>query len=281
MTRNDIRDKENLNPLPEDQHGDETFVPLNMIPASAAVSNASEPAPSPPAPGGPAVEGEAQRALPRPDDTTLDGADGRQHSSAAPSPPNDNVETLRAQRLDLLRRRLVTVYHGLFVDAIGRLLRSEAAQIGAAARRLLDAREGLAPEEDSVERFRAWLWRFREKGMVDAERRLLPLYDSLARQIATLAEEWQAALQSQPGAVVPQPDRWARERCHDWACWHIAKQGDRLLQALAEADPGAAIVTELNAWGAELAVQIADAEVPRATHNLMADAGLVGAMPEE
>jgi len=130
LSANDIRELENMNPIPEG--GDIYLVPLNMVPA------ASLQAPTPPQ-GGQAEAG--QRALP----------------PAAMRAAEEDEEQERARRIAEARWRLAEAWRPLLADAAGRILRREMDAIRGAARRFL-GRRALAD-------FDGWLARFYEEEM--------------------------------------------------------------------------------------------------------------------
>ena len=110
MSPNDIREKENMNPV---EGGDEYFVQLNMVPVNMAAAGL-EPA------GEPAGNNDAQEGRGLPDDTEQ-----------------------RAQGVALGRQRLQRAHARIFADAMGRVLRREANDVGNAAKKMLQQR-GLA-----------------------------------------------------------------------------------------------------------------------------------------
>ncbi|HUT68671.1 MAG TPA: phage portal protein [Dehalococcoidales bacterium] len=103
MSPNDIRDKENMNPL---EGGDETFVPMNMIPASMA----SMPLPKP------AANYNSERLLPA-------------------------AEENRSSRSALLRARTAASYRHVFEDAAQRIVEHEKNAVLRAAKKYLGERE--------------------------------------------------------------------------------------------------------------------------------------------
>lgn len=102
-SQNDIREKENENPVPG---GDEYFVPMNMIPSSLAAQPiaSSEPAPR-----------------------------------SEPVPERRSIE-MRGTRAALMRLRTQKRYVPLFADVAGRIVRREANDVGNQAKKQLEQR---------------------------------------------------------------------------------------------------------------------------------------------
>lgn len=144
----DIRQLENMNPLPDGQ-GKTYLVPLNMVDAASSQSPSPAPPQSPP-------EGGNRVRL-------RNGAEVRagQMSAAAK------------------RHQLEGVYRPLFADVMGRIIRREANDIGNAAARIFGKRD--------VEAFQAWLADFYAEHVGFVERQLRPTEEAYATQVVALA----------------------------------------------------------------------------------------------
>lgn len=129
MSANDIREVENQNPI---EGGDVYLVPLNMIPADQV----GQVQPVEPSNGG-----AGQRALP-----------GRVETAVSESSEE------RGTRAGRKRHKLISAYTSLYRKTAERVLRREAADIRAAARKYLGSRAGgTAPEQRDLGQFNVWL----------------------------------------------------------------------------------------------------------------------------
>lgn len=148
MSPNDIREKENLNPV---DGGDEYFVQLNMVPVGLAGAGLNLPDDEPEPEPEPAQE-EQERSL-----------------------PVDDVEQ-RAQGVAIGRQRLQQAHARIFADAMGRVLRREANDVGNAAKKLLGQR-GLAD-------FDMWLREFYQGHMTFTRENLAPVVTAFMELVA-------------------------------------------------------------------------------------------------
>jgi len=145
MSPNDIREKENMNPV---DGGDEYFVQLNMVPVNMA------------------AEG-----LPVAEPVAADEPEPAQEEARS-------MEALeqRARNVAVGRQRLQRAHARIFADAMGRVLRREANDVGNAARRLLGQR-GLAD-------FDIWLREFYAEHMDWTMNQLRPVVTAYMELVA-------------------------------------------------------------------------------------------------
>ena len=140
---NDIREMENNNPV---DGGDQHFVPLNMVP----VDQAQQPQPAP-------APADGQRA-------STEAAEQRSIRSAGG------------------RRRLATAQRKIFRDAAARVLKREAQDILAAARRAFGARS-----HRDAQSFNHWLDAFYRDQKAFVEKQFTPSMQAYAQMVANAA----------------------------------------------------------------------------------------------
>lgn len=137
LSANDVRERENLNPI---EGGDIYMVPLNMVPATTAAALAE-----------------------------ANGADEN----------NDTDERTRRQafeeRSEQMKRRLMAAWQGVVTDAVGRVMRREAADIRRAVKRFLSER--------SLPEFRNWLIEFYREAPAWIKTTWMPVIASFATAI--------------------------------------------------------------------------------------------------
>lgn len=149
LSANDIRERENLNPI---DNGDVYLVPLNMIPADS-VSALRLPA----------------------------GAESAERQSRGEQRGGGTPPELRSLASATLRHRLMQANMRLYQDVAARVLRREANDIGNQARKLLQHRD--------MPSFRLWLDEFYREHTDFVSRQFSPLANSYGQSIAAAARE--------------------------------------------------------------------------------------------
>lgn len=228
LSANDIREMENMNPVPG---GDVYLVPLNMIPAEQAAAGIDGVGESMPvdAPADSAGNGDA------PARGSLRHAQGAGQAQGAGLA--EEIEK-RARGLAVTRSRLARSYGRIFEDVAGRVIRREVADVGRAARKYLGQRSAVD--------FREWLATFYQDHRAFWNRQIIPALLAYAEQIGIAV-----------GDELGQEPRTAEE-IRNFIEAYAAALGERqaiqseealrarLEQALAEGeDPEAAIVEKM------------------------------------
>lgn len=149
MSANDIRAKENMNPIPG---GDEYLVPLNLIPMNGARS-----------------------VLTLPDDDD-DRTVAMSLARMLKAPP-----ATRGNRALLGRRRLIGAYRTLFEEMAGKIIRREVNDITAKAKKLLRQR--------NIPELSLWLDGFFERHREFIDRTMRPLFRSYGEAVAAEAAD--------------------------------------------------------------------------------------------
>lgn len=215
MSRNEVRERENLNPF---AGGEEFLLPLNMA-------------------------------------TVGDGADGSQLGEGERAGIRNyelgirNSEE-RGRRGVGERERLSEKYRRLYGQALGRVLRREANDVGAAARRLLGKR-------GRVE-FDSWLEAFYQEHQGFVIEQVGPVAEQYAGDVARAAEE-EIGETVDGGAV----GRWLRAYLAGFAARLAARQMARVYRALEAEEPEAALEEELTRWRETRADDVAVEELVR------------------
>lgn len=211
MNRNEVRERENLNAF---EGGDEFLLPLNM-----------------------AQQGEeGSRSVGQYSVGQLEER-GRREPDRSPGAGE--------------RGRLAGRYRRLYGQALGRVLRREAADVGAAARRLLGKR-------GRVE-FDAWLEEFYREHQGFVIEQVGPVAEAYAGDVARAAEEEIGEGEPDGEAV----GRWLRAYLAGFAARLAARQMGRVREALEGEDPEAALEEELTRWRETRADDVAGEEVTR------------------
>lgn len=220
LSANDVRERENLDPLPGEE-GDIYLVPLNMVPASAAAQMAMSG-------DEPAGDADGERALPV------------QRSAPAPS-----SGPIRERRAVVRRTRYRSMYEILFRDAGMRIFR----RIDRAARRQAER----IREPGGLDAFRRWLesddlWE-REAGIAA---------DQVRGIVSSYAEAIQSAIADELGIsdrIPPEGERFAADYSRSLGAREIESTRGQLLDVLQRAsdqivDPYEAIIERLDEWEA-------------------------------
>jgi HK97 family phage portal protein len=214
MSRNEVRSLENLNPF---EGGDEFLLPLNM-----------------------AVQGEMP-----PQEGGAGGA-----PAGLPEPRSAVAET-RGRRSAGERRRLADRHRPLYRETVARVLRREANDVGAAARRLLEKR--------GRGEFEQWLEEFYREHQAFVLEQVRPVAETYAGGVAREAGD--EIEEGEPAEDVL--SRWVEAYVAAFAARLAAQQQDRVRQALAAEDPAAALEDELSTWRETRADDVAAEEVVR------------------
>lgn len=237
LSANDIREMENMNPLPGEE-GDIYLVPLNMVPASvAAEMNAPD--------NGPGGDDDGGRSVRR-----------------LPAEPRVAAGPIRERRAVLLRTRYRSMYEILFRDAGGRIFR----RIIRAARRQAE-RIG---EPGGLAAFREWLdgdfWG--REAEVTAEQ--------VRGIVASYAEAVQTAIAEEIGVgdeVPPEAERFAGDYANSLGAREAESSRGQLREVLNRAelegtDPRDAVLQRLDEWEATRAEKFGARESRRAGNAL-------------
>lgn len=198
MSANDIRELENMNPI---DGGDVYLVPLNMVPANEAGMGAAD---EPPTTAGDATP-RAQRAR--------------------ESRASERVGLMRAQR-------------PVFAEAMGRVCRRQAQDVGNAAKKYLNRR--------SEGEFQLWLEAFWVEHHEWIVKTLLPLYRSYGAT-AALAAVKEVAGDEELADVAGFVDLYVTE----FADFMVGKSRRKVEAALQEEDAAAALAAAVGVWTAE------------------------------
>lgn len=206
MSADDIRELENMNPLPEGQ-GSIYLVPLNMVPADQA--------------GQPQGLGGLREVQP-PMNASLT-------TPSASSGQSPAIEARAAVGNAASRRKLGLAFVGLIEDAIGRVLRRERADVMRQAEKLL--RRG---DRDG---FLLWLEGFYLEHREFYQRNTLPVFMALARQVLD-----DASLEiNKPGAWDDEMERFMAAYGETAAADYAHSNQGQLQQVVREAEDGAEI----------------------------------------
>lgn len=183
MSPNDIRAKENMNPVPG---GDDYFVQLNMVPVDQA-------------------------------------ADGPELEPVRSLPTEQRTEQ-RARKAATMRRRLQQTHVRTFADAVGRILRREANDVGNAARKLLENR--------SLAEFDQWLRDFYEEHQAFTREQMAPVATAYMELVANQALE-------EVGGDIDEErvQRFIQSYLYGFASRHTTRQEQRIRQILTDIDP--------------------------------------------
>ena len=246
LSANDVRERENLDPLPGEE-GDIYLVPLNMVPASAAAQMAMS---------GDELAGDAdgERALP---------------ARRSAQPPSSGP--IRERRAVLLRTRYRSMYEILFRDAGGRIFR----RIIRAARRQAER----IREPGGLDAFRRWL-----ESDDSWEREARIAADQVRGIVSSYAEAIQSAIADELGIsdqLPPDAERFAADYSRSLGAREIESTRGQLLDVLQRAsdqivDPYEAIIERLDEWEATRAEKFGARESRRAG-NALAEALYIAA----
>lgn len=175
---------------------------------------------------------------------------GTQDGEANPQPRAMRAEARGRRSVDQ-RRRLGDQHRALYTETLGRILRREANDVGAAARRLLD-RRGRAE-------FEQWLTEFYREHQGYVIDQMLPVAEAYGGGIARAAAE--ELDEPEPDADVLR--RWIAAYVRGFAARLSARQMDRVLELLAAEDPLPALEEEFTAWRETRPEQVARTEIVR------------------
>lgn len=206
LSANDIRQRENM---PQIEGGDIYMMPLNMVPVDQLVTLSPDEDPS--------------STLPTP--TEDRAAETAVLSSAQ----------LRAANQ---RHRLYGRGRGLLADAIGRILRREANDVGNAARRIFGRNERAAFSAE----FNTWLDDFYDGHADFIVRQLLPTATAYSELVSD-------AVSDEVGDHDTRLERWLRAYLATYAARHVGLSRSELSRALdGDGDPLAAVESVTQGW---------------------------------
>ncbi|AZF90291.1 MAG: portal protein [Phage 5P_3] len=220
LSADDIRELENMNPLPDGQ-GEIYLVPMNMTPADQAGKADAAPEPDPePEPA--ANEG---RAIIRPGRAIITPAEIRRRKVGSPAN----------------RQRIAKSYRKLIADATSRILRRERADV------LRQAEKTLA--KGDVFTFLRWLEPFYADHRSYFERQILPIIESLSDQIG---EDALREIGSDDDFTT-ELEEFVRDYTASAAKYYTGSNEGQLRKVIAaaeteEADPMAAIEGRFDEW---------------------------------
>lgn len=149
------------------------------------------------------------------------------------------------------RRRLAERHRPLYRDALGRVLRREANDVGAAARRLLE-RRGRGD-------FEQWLEEFYQEHQGFVIEQMRPAAEAYSGGIAQEAGE--EIDEAEPDNEVM--SRWVEAYVASFAARLAAQQMDRVRTALEQEEPAAALDVELGRWRDTRPDDVAGEEIVR------------------
>lgn len=246
LSANDIREKENMNPI---ENGDVYLVPLNMVPADQAGMDTEpsiEGSTSTPDPSPEDGRGEGQRSLP------IMGA----HTSSWEDLPEE-TRAARAKNAARERHRLMLTHRRLYRKTLARVLRREANDVAAAARKRIPA-AGVAD-------FLLWLDEFyREHAGFIAEQ-VKPLAFSYGELVVASAHA-EVGQRAEPAGVAggkragddepalsPELERWVQRYIEAFASRHSTISAETIRRTVREAldageDPLEALEALLGEW---------------------------------
>ena len=211
LSANDIREKENMNPIAEG--GDLYLVPLNMVPADmVADMDAPEPEPT------------GQRSI----ETRAGTADVE-------------ARARKARRYGLERRRIGQSYRRLVAQASTRVIKRERADVMRQARKMMEQRD--------AREFLTWLQQFYDDYRAFIGEAYLPVLASLAEQVQANAAEQigaEAGMTATMDAFVQDYVRVAADRYTRSSFGQLRQILD--LAALEDEDPIEALETRFDEW---------------------------------
>lgn len=226
---NEIREKENLNPIPG---GDTHYVPLNMMPVEQAAN----------------LRSFRDRALISEEIdleegiTTETGREAlRQGPSASSGQDQGEEQEERSARSAGTRRRLMLSHQPLLTEAAGRVIRREAHDLAAGARRNFKTR--------SYADFEAWLDEFFAEHQEFIVRTMGGVTQAYAELIAAEAAEEAQFAELQPARLVA----FVKRYLEGLASRHVFDSRERITKTLKRAqeegeDPVEAISKETGGW---------------------------------
>ena len=238
LSANDIRRLENMDPV---EGGEVYLVPLNMVPADQVgdLGNGGQPA----QPGGVV-------------DTARSSFDSGEQRS-------------RATSAALQRHRLMQAYLRLYTDVAGRIVRREANDVGAAARKFLG--------QKSNAEFLMWLDNFYQEHADFIEKNMRPLAMTYGELVAAAAQE---EIGIDPG-MTNELERFINRYVTAYGSRHNIRSLERLKEILQRAlqtadDPLEAINGELDHWRETRAADIALEESVRFNNALARTVYVIG-----
>lgn len=227
LSADDIRELENMNPLPDGQ-GEMYLVPLNMVPASEVGS------------GEEVDSGQEPVASEEPE------AEGRGNGSIG----GRRVLETRARKTGKDRQKLIHAARAVMGDTFARVIRREAQDVMAAAKRMLETRGQVD--------FLLWLDRFYDDHEVWTRDAVTPMF---LTYVETMAE----AAQREAGEADGFDARaWALAYAAAFASRHVARGEDAVRVALQGEDAVAGLQALTDDWKAGMAESMAQEESVRA-----------------
>jgi len=226
MSANEIRIRENMNPVPG---GDDYLIPLNMISISEAGS----------------IDGSQARDLLKVINRSTPERQQLDHQ-VDPDPQLEN----RASVAIRYRHKLMGTYQPLITDAAARILRREKNDVGSQAKKMLNDESAL------VQEFLAWLDDFYNQHSEFITRQLGPTFRSYSDMVALAASEETGA-----SGYDQALDDFLESYMAAYAFRHSARSLDQLKEIIGQAlqaldDPLDPVLKTLESWPDERAGQI-------------------------
>ena len=244
LTTNDIRDSEDMNPIPTEDGGDELLAPMNMVPLASL------------------VEGKSGTTVKNPTPTAGSGPTSGDQGAAGTLTAARQllVRELRATDGPTYRRRLANGYRRLFVDAGERILRREREKVLGQADRLLGQRDEA--------QFTDWLRDFYRDHGDYVSRQYLPVLHGLADAIGGAAAS-EIGAESTTGNLDAFVGRLAEGIASDWTISSRSQLNSLLLDVVSSGgEPLDAVTTRFDEWNEHRAGRFADLLVVRGDNAL-------------
>ncbi len=223
LSPNDIRELENENPY---DGGDEYFVPMNMLPVSAALTQAEQ--------------GE------------LEGTD--------PDERAGKLKEIRARRSASTRFHTAATYKRVISDAAARVIRREEADIMRKARKVFGERSA-----EQAQYFTDWLSEFYDAHAEFLQKQMAPPFAALAEAIDQAASEEIGLGDGRAYRHKAQVDSFVNEYLAAYSARHVGASRGQLRQVVNQAieegeDPVDALRTRFGEWREKRPDKIAERE---------------------
>ncbi len=275
LCADDIRELENMNPLPGGT-GQGFLVPMNMIPADQAANVGQKPEkPVPPAADegeGGAVEGDAEEKAFRRREARLLALQQKRRQPGPFSARAKSMAAQRQQRSSLMRNRQRLALVPLFKKAGEEVVRQE---VAVARKALKSAKRSLRAEDDliSLSAFTAEMDRFNERFAETIARAFRPVVETLSTNVDdSIGDELGQEIDDDGGAAVEAVLAGIASR-------FVGSATGQLKALIADnvTEPGTAAIedaisTRLEEWEATWPDKLADRESVRSVNALSKDA---------
>lgn len=245
MNADEIRQKENWNPQPDGQ-GQVYYVPLNMIPATQAAEGMRLDG----------AESDRGRQLAA---TMEEVSEAREQVRRLPA-PDDETREARATRAAQSRHRLAATQQRVIRDAVARILRREANDVGNKAEQMLQRRD--------VGSFVLWLDEFYAEHEEFIKRQMRPVFRSYMEMVSADAAE---EVGSDPDEVFTEIEDFVRSYLAYYAGRHVGSSAGQIRKIIREAqnagdDPLPELEQRFEEWREKRPDKIALRETIRANN---------------